>query len=92
MAEDDVNALLAACQTLTERMALVLLAYSGLRRGEMLSLTVQEVAGDLSSIRVNGEGRRQRLVPDMYLLTVKLRRTGEEQTVTSRRMNLSASK
>jgi site-specific recombinase XerD len=63
VAADDVQALLSACRTVTERMSLVLLSHCGLRRAEMLGLTIQDVAGDLTTIRVDGKGRRQRVIP-----------------------------
>ncbi len=59
----EADRLMAACETLRERLVIGLLRYCGLRRAELLSLNVSDVAADFSSLRVEGKGRRQRVIP-----------------------------
>ncbi len=55
--------LLAACADERERLIVGLLLLAGLRRGEVLGLDVADVAADLSSLRVLGKGRKERVLP-----------------------------
>jgi len=55
--------MLEACDTPTETAIIGLLLFAGLRRSEALGLEVADVAADLSSLRVNGKGDRERTVP-----------------------------
>lgn len=55
--------LLDACETPTESAVIGLMLLAGLRRSEVLGLDVSDVAADLSSLRIEGKGGRQRDVP-----------------------------
>ena len=60
---DQVEALLRAARTPLERAAIWLLAGTGLRRAELLSLDLTDLAPDLSELRVVGKGNKERRVP-----------------------------
>ena len=60
---DQVDGLLSAARTPLERAAVWLLAGTGLRRAEVLSLDLADIAPDLSELRVVGKGDRERRVP-----------------------------
>jgi len=60
---DQLQRLLAAARTPLEKATAWLLAGTGVRRGELLSLDLADVAQDLSQLRVLGKGNRERLVP-----------------------------
>jgi len=62
--------MLDVCQDPTEAVVIGLLALAGLRRSELLGLDIADVAADLSSLRVEGKGGRQRVVP----VSLRLRR------------------
>jgi len=55
--------LLAACRSPREKTVFLVLMTCGLRKSELAGLTVEDLADDLSLIKVNGKGRKQRLVP-----------------------------
>lgn len=67
--EDELRLLLALPERkqwknwLRDKAALHLLAYTGLRRAELLSLTWEDIRFDQQCIRVMGKGRRERMVP-----------------------------
>ena len=52
-----------ACQTDLERLVVGGLGLCGLRRAELLDTNIVDIAADLSAVRVEGKGRRQRVVP-----------------------------
>jgi site-specific recombinase XerD len=60
---DQVDALLAAARTPLEQAAIWLLAGTGLRRAELLSLDLSDLAPDLSELSVVGKGDKERRVP-----------------------------
>ncbi len=59
----ECQAMLDACQTPLEEVAIGLLLLGGLRRGEVLSLNMADVAADLRQVRVRGKGGNERAVP-----------------------------
>lgn len=61
--EEAFHRIVGACETLQEHLIVGLLGYSGLRRGEVLSLNVADVAADFSHVRVAGKGNKERVVP-----------------------------
>ena len=60
---DEADRLLAACGSSQERLIIALLRYCGLRRSELLGLGVSDIAADYSSLRIDGKGRKERIVP-----------------------------
>lgn len=63
VAHHEVERLLGACETTRERLIVALLCFCGLRRAELLSLHVRDVAADYSSVRVQGKARKERQIP-----------------------------
>ena len=61
--EPQCQALLDACETPTERFLMAVLLMAGLRKSEALHLTLADVSAGYDEIRVQGKGRRERLVP-----------------------------
>ncbi|MEI6499760.1 MAG: tyrosine-type recombinase/integrase [Armatimonadota bacterium] len=59
----DADALYQACETTKERLVIALLRCCGLRRAELLQLSVTDIAADFSAIRVWGKGKKERSVP-----------------------------
>lgn len=45
----------------TEQAIIALLYYAGLQRGEVSALTRDDVSADLTSLRIQGKGRKQRI-------------------------------
>ncbi len=60
---DQADQLMAACETLQERIIVGLLRCCGLRRSELLSLDLADIGADFSSLRVSGKNHRQRDIP-----------------------------
>jgi site-specific recombinase XerD len=60
---DQIARIIAAAAAPPEKAALVLLAATGLRRAELMRLTVDDVDLQERQILVNGKGGRQRYVP-----------------------------
>jgi site-specific recombinase XerD len=60
---DESRHLLAACRSPRERAVLLLLMTCGLRKAELMALTVEDVAEDFASVTVTGKARKQRRVP-----------------------------
>lgn len=72
--QEECAALLRACETGSERVALLLMVACGLRRGEVLALDVADVAADLSQVVVRrGKGGKTRAVPLALLVADSLR-------------------
>jgi integrase/recombinase XerD len=68
LTEDEVKKLLAACDISTaaglrNRAMLEVLYSCGLRRGELLGMTVQDASFYENSIRVRGKGGKERVIP-----------------------------
>lgn len=55
--------LLCAARTPLERVAIWLLATTGMRRAELVGLDFEDIGSEGTEIRVMGKGRRERLVP-----------------------------
>jgi len=60
---EQTRALVAAAETPRDRAMLLLLACTGIRRGELLGLDISDVAADLSEVKVRGKGERERMLP-----------------------------
>ncbi|MEA3401906.1 MAG: tyrosine-type recombinase/integrase [Armatimonadota bacterium] len=60
---DQVRALVAAAKTPRGRAMILLLACTGMRRGELLGLDIGDLAADLSEVKVQGKGERERVLP-----------------------------
>jgi len=71
--KEQCDALLAACRTPKEKLVVMLMLLAGLRKSEVLSLNVDDISADLDQIRVDGKGRRQRVVPLCRALQAALR-------------------
>lgn len=61
--KQECQRMMNACETPTEELVIGLLLLAGLRRCEVLGLDLSDVAADLSSLRIEGKGGHQRLVP-----------------------------
>ncbi len=61
--KEECSRMLGVCQHPAEAAVIGLLALAGLRRSEVLGLDMADVAADLSSLRVDGKGGVQRMVP-----------------------------
>lgn len=61
--KQECSRMLGVCQHPAEAAVIGLLALAGLRRSEVLGLDVADVAADLGSLRVDGKGGVQRMVP-----------------------------
>jgi integrase/recombinase XerD len=68
LSRGDFQKLMGACDTTLERAVVGLLGGCGLRRAELLALNVIDVSADLSALRVEGKGRKQRAVPVHHVL------------------------
>ena len=62
-AQQEVERLIGAARTRLEEAAVAMLAGMGLRRGELLSLDLDDLPPDLSEARIRGKGERDRLIP-----------------------------
>lgn len=60
---DECRRILAACATPRERLILLLLTTSGIRRSELIGLNCEDLAPDLGSMRIAGKGDKQRCLP-----------------------------
>lgn len=65
---EDVESLIAACDPtdkvgMRDRAILLLLARLGLRAGDVASLNITDISWPQATIRVNGKGRREALLP-----------------------------
>ncbi len=61
--EEQCAALLMACETPQEEVMVSLLLMAGLRKSELLGLSVDDVGATCQQLRVLGKGRRERVVP-----------------------------
>lgn len=61
--QTEVERLLAACRTHQERLAVSMLAETGLRASELVTLRVEQIDRDALLARVNGKGGKRRLTP-----------------------------
>ena len=68
-----------ACETLLDKALVGLLLLAGLRRGEVLGLEVADVAADLTQLRIDGKGGRERVVPVSTRLRKVLKRYLDER-------------
>lgn len=59
----ECSRMLSVCCNPTETVIIGLLALAGLRRSEVLGIDMADVAADLSSLRIDGKGGVQRMVP-----------------------------
>jgi len=59
---EQCRALVAAAETSRDR-AMVLMLCTGVRRSELLGLSVPDLAADLSEVRLTGKGERERVLP-----------------------------
>ncbi len=57
------NALLSVCETPTQKLIIALLLLAGLRKSELLGLNIEDVSAAHDQIRVEGKGRKERVVP-----------------------------
>lgn len=61
--EEDCMALLAASYMPKEKVAMHLLLTTGVRKSELLALTLSDFRPDLSEVFVRGKGGRERIIP-----------------------------
>lgn len=74
LSEDDVAAILGACENLKHKTMLSLMYSAGLRRGELLNLKPGDIDSSRMMIHIrNGKGARDRLVPLSPLILDLLR-------------------
>ncbi len=60
---EQCRALAAAAQTPRDRAMTILLLGTGIRRAELLALDVADLSADLSEVKVEGKGERERALP-----------------------------
>ncbi len=60
---EQCRALIGAARAARDRAIILLLACTGIRRGELLALDVSDLAADLSEVKVRGKGERERVLP-----------------------------
>jgi site-specific recombinase XerD len=62
LTDDDLRALLLACDTAEDRAMLLLLVGGGLRRSEVLNIKAADINPDAGTITINGKGSKYRLI------------------------------
>ena len=88
---DQVKAILSAAQNRTDRwgklgerdsLIILMFAYTGLRRAELLSLTVRDINFYTRMIRVKGKGNKERIIPIAACLYEKLQKYTKKMSIT----------
>ena len=70
---DQCDALLRCCRTEREHLVVGLMLMAGLRKSELLGLNIGDVSAGCEQLRVEGKGRRERVVPLCGRLQAALR-------------------
>ncbi len=60
---DQCRKLTTAAEAIRDRAMILVLACTGVRRGELLGMKVSDLSADLSEVKIRGKGERERVVP-----------------------------